>query len=229
MQTRQGSMLQSLRNVETFLGQHAEVLGNVVQSGARQRLADAIAALSTHVSGQAGSGVASRGSTQRHYALRQTLIRDHMAPVARVAAADLPRTPELAPLRMPAQNLPAEKLAAAAYGMADGARPFTGVFTAAGLPADFIEQLVAAADAMTSALDERAQKQSAQRGATTGLRASLTAGRRIVHVLDAFVRTALKDDPALLSAWNGAKRVRVIPPTPVSATPFSPAPTTPTP
>jgi hypothetical protein len=226
MQTRQGSMLQSLRSVEAFLDQHADVLGNVVQSGARQKLADAIAALSTHVSGQAGSGLASRGATQRHYAIRRVLIRDHMAPVARIAAADLPRTPELVPLRMPAQNLPAEKLAAAAYGMADAARPFSDVFTTAGLPADFVEQLVAAADAMTASLDQRAQNRSTQRGATTGLRASLSAGRRIVHVLDAFVRTALKDDPALLSAWNGAKRVRVIPPTPVlPSAPSSPAPT----
>lgn len=226
MQTRQGSMLQSLRNVEAFLDQHADVLADVVKSGTRQKLADAIAALSTHVAGQAGSRLASKGATRKHYALRRALIRDHMAPVARIAAADLPRTPELAPLRMPPQNLPAEKLAAAAYGMADAAKPFIEVFTAAGLPADFLEQLVAAADAMTASLDERAQNRSAQRGATTGLKASLSAGRRIVHVLDAFVRTALKDDPALLSAWNGAKRVRVIPPTPLPTTAASPSPAT---
>jgi len=225
MQTRQGSMLQSLRNVEAFLDNHADVLGTVVQSGTRQKLADAIASLSTHVSGQAGSSLASRGATQKHYALRRALIRDHMSHVARIAAADLPRTPELVPLRMPPQNLPAEKLAAAAYGMADAAKPFVTVFTAAGLQADFIEQLVAAADALTMSLDDRAQKRSAQRGATTGLKAKLSAGRKIVHVLDAFVQSALKDDPSLLSAWNGAKRVRVIPPTPTPViTPSSPAP-----
>lgn len=229
MQTRQGSMLQSLRSVESFLDQHAEVLQAVVQSGARQKLADAITALSTHVSGQAGSGLASRGATQKHYALRRALIRDHMAPVARIAAADLPRTPELVPLRMPAQNLPAEKLAAAAYGMANTAKPFASVFTAAGLPADFIDQLVAAADAMTATLDDRAQNRSAQRGATTGLKAKLSAGRKIVHVLDAFVRTALKDDPTLLSAWNGVKRVRVIPPTPTPVTTPSSPTASPTP
>lgn len=233
MQTRQGSMLQSLRNVETFLDQHADVLGGVVQSGTRQKLAEAIAALSTHVSAQSGSSLASRGATQRHYAQRQALIRDHMAPVARIAAADLPHTPELAPLRMPAHNAPAEKLAAAAYGMAGAAKPFASVFTAAGLSADFVEQLAAAADAMTASLDERAQSRSARSGATTGLKARLSAGRRIVHVLDAFVRTALKDDPALLSAWNTVKRVRVIPPTPTlvtnpSAPAVTPASTTPT-
>lgn len=235
MQTRQGSMLQSLRNAEAFLDKHADVLGNVVKSGTRQKLAEAIAALSTHVSGQAGSTLASRGSTQKHYALRRALIRDHMSHVARIAAADLPRTPELVPLRMPAQNLPAEKLAAAAYGMAETAKPLASVFIAAGLPADFIEQLDAAADAMTAAIDDRAQNRSAQRGATTGLKASLSAGRKIVHVLDSFVQSALKDDPSLLSAWNGAKRVRLIPPTPTpipaapSPSPATPAPTSSTP
>ena len=232
MQTRQGSMLQSLRNVEAFLDQHASVLGSVVQSGTRQKLADAIAALATHVSGQTGNNLASRGATQRHYALRRALIRDHMAPVARIAAADLPRTPELVPLRMPSRNLPAEKLAAAAYGMANAAKPFAGTFVSAGVAADFVEQLVAAADAMTTSLDDRAQNRSAQRGDTTGLKAKLSAGRKIVHVLDAFVQSALRDDPSLLSAWNGAKRVRVIPPTPptVSASPILPsAPSAPTP
>ena len=232
MQTRQGSMLQSLRNVETFLDQHADVLGTVVQSGARQKLADAIAALSTHVSGQTGSNLASRGATQKHYALRQVLVRRYMAPVARIAAAD---TPELMPLRMPSRNLPAEKLAAAAYGMAKAAVPFTAVFTAAGLPADFVEQLIVAADAMTGALDDRAQERNTQRGATAGLKAKLAAGRKIVHVLDAFVTDAIAGDEALLAAWNGAKRVRTIPPTPVApatpspSIPSTPAPITPTP
>jgi hypothetical protein len=220
MQTRQGSMLQSLRNVEAFLDQHADVLGAVVQTGTRQKLADAIAALSTHVSGQAGSNLASRGATQKHYALRQVLIRRHMAPVARIAAADLPHTPELLPLRMPSRNLPAEKLAAAAYGMAMAAIPFTAVFTAAGLPGDFAGQLTAAADAMTAVLDDRAQERNTQRGATAGLKAKLAAGRKIVHVLDAFVTDAVADDAALLASWNGAKRVRTIPPTPLTpATP----------
>ena len=223
MQTRQGSMLQSLRNVESFLDKHADVLGTVVQSGTRQQLSDAIAALATHVSGQAGSNLASRGATQKHYALREVLIHRHMAPVARIAAANLPHTPELMPLRMPPRNAPAEKLAAAAYGMAKAAAPFTDVFTTAGLPADFIQQLTAAANAMTSAVDERALERNTQRGATTGLRAKLAAGRKIVYVLDAFVMNALADDPALLSSWNGAKRVRIIPPTPVAPS-TTPAP-----
>ena len=57
--------------------------------------------------------------------------------------------------------------------------------------------------------------------ATDRLSAELTHARRVVRVLDAFIRKDLRHDPGLLSAWNAAKRVRktasatpaVVPPT----------------
>ena len=39
------------------------------------------------------------------------------------------------------------------------------------------------------------------------LKRKLSDGRKIVHILDAFVKSALKDDPALLRNWNLVKRV----------------------
>lgn len=231
MQTRQGSMLQSLRNVEAFLEQHADVLANVIQTGARQKLADAITALATHVTDQTGNTLASRGATKTQYALRQVLVHDHMAAIARIASAELPPTPAIAPLRMPARSIGAEKLAAAAYGMAQAAEPHAAVFTAAGLPADFIARLTGAADAMLKAIGDRARNGSNRRAATKGLQARLSDGRKIVRVLDVFVRTALKNEPALLAGWLTAKRVRVIAggvpagaptPTPTPVTPTTP-------
>lgn len=229
MQTRQGSMLQSLRNVEAFLEQHADVLANVMQTGARQKLADAVAALATHVADQTGNTIASRGATKAQYALRQVLVHDHMAPIARIAFAELPPTPAIAPLRMPARSIGAEKLAAAAYGMAQAAEPHAAVFVSAGLPVDFLAQLTGATDAMLQSIGDRARNSSNRRTATKGLQAKLSAGRKIVRVLDAFVRTALKDDPALVAGWLTAKRVRVIAggrspdASPPPATPTTPA------
>jgi hypothetical protein len=54
MQTAQGTMLESLRSVETFLDAHADKLAGVVKTGARQKLTDAIAALDAHASDQSG-------------------------------------------------------------------------------------------------------------------------------------------------------------------------------
>jgi type VI protein secretion system component VasF len=54
----------------------------------------------------------------------------------------------------------------------------------------------------------RMQSRGLRGGATSGLRQRLSAGRRIVHVLDAFVKSALKDNGPLLANWNVVKRVQ---------------------
>jgi hypothetical protein len=207
MQTAQGTMLETLRSVEKFLDDNADKLGDVVKTGARQKLTDAIAALDAHASDQTGGLLASQGATQKKRSLRQALLRDHMAKIARIAAADLPNTPELEPLRMPKGKPTVEKLAALATGMAATAEPYANVFIAAGLPTDFIAQLKAATDAMTSAISERTSSRGRRSGATVGLKTKLSDGRKIVHILDAFVKSALNDDPVLLATWNLVKRV----------------------
>jgi hypothetical protein len=208
MQTIQGNMLQSLRTVQAFLEENAATLTDVVKTGARQRLDDAIAELSVHVTDQTGSALASQGATLKQHTLRRALLHDHMAPISRIARSDLPQTPEIEPLKMPRGRSTTEKLAAAAFGMAKAATPFAGVFIAAGLPADFVARLDAAADALVVSLSDRAQSRGKRSGATKGLKSQLASGRKIVHILDAFVKSALKDDPALLTNWNAVKRVR---------------------
>jgi hypothetical protein len=79
-------------------------LAGVVNNGARQKLDDAITELSTHTADRTGSNLVAQGATQKKAALRQVLLRDPMAPIARIVKADLPVTMELEPLRMP--NMP---------------------------------------------------------------------------------------------------------------------------
>ena len=76
MQTAQGNMLQSLRAVHAFLDENAAKLTGVVNTGARQKLDDAIAQLSTHASDQTGHYLAAQGATQKKAALRAALLRD---------------------------------------------------------------------------------------------------------------------------------------------------------
>jgi hypothetical protein len=204
-------MLQSLRTVDVFLDQNAPQLAGVVQSDVRQRHTAAITSLEAQVSAQSEGSFGSKGATQKHQALRRALIRDHMIPIARIAAADLPDTPELRPLRMPASGVPVQRLAAAAYGMADMAQKYADIFTRASLPADFAAQLTAAADAMIASIGDRTKSRLVHRGATEGLKNSLAAGRRIVGVLDALVRSRLQDQPSLVASWESAKRVTQVP------------------
>jgi hypothetical protein len=208
MQTTQGSVLESLHSVQTFLTENADKLGDVVKTGARQKLADAIAELTTHAEEQQGSHLAAQGNTQEKRSFELVLRRDHMAPIARIARAELPPTPAVEPLKMPKGRPTVARLAALADGMANAATPFADTFISAGLPADFIAQLRAASTAMVASVAERNQNRGKRGGATTGLKQKLGRARRIVHVLDAFIQTALKDDQVLLSSWNIVKRVR---------------------
>ena len=79
------------------------------------------------------------------------------------------------------------------------------------LPADFAAQLTAAADAMIASIGDRTKSRLVHRGATEGLKNSLAAGRRIVGVLDALVRSRLQDQPSLVASWESAKRVTQVP------------------
>lgn len=210
MNTRQGSAMQALRSANAFLEQHADVLASVVQSGSRRKLAEVVASLEPLRVSQASDTLAALGATRRHHALRRTLLKQHMRPIARIAGAAFLGTPELAAFRMPRADLGAEKLAAAAFGMATAARVHASVFVDAGLAQGFADDLAAAASAMLHSVDVRAQSRSGHRGATTGLSTALREGRKLVHILDALVRNALEDDPALLAAWDSAKRSRLI-------------------
>lgn len=209
MQTRQGTVLQSLQDVQQFLDRYADKLGDIPASGARASLDQLVTELSSHAADQTGGTLQAQGATQQYRALRTVLLRDHMAPIARIARAELPNSPAVQPLRnMPRGRPTAQRLATLADGMAQAAVPYTDVFVRAGRPADFGKRLADAADAMLGALGDRNESRARRRGATMGIRTQLSRGRKIVGVIDAFVQSALASDPVLLAHWNLVKRVR---------------------
>jgi hypothetical protein len=75
---------------------------------------------------------------------------------------------------------------------------------------------------MVQSVGDRKASRVARGGATQGLKTLLSSGRRTVHALDAMVKSALKDDPALLAGWRIAKRVELVTGT-RPATPPAPA------
>ena len=208
MHTTQGNLLQSLRAVKEFLDDNAQQLGDVVTTGTRTKLDQIIAALEKHVAEQAGSVLAASRASRKRAELTTALLRDHMAPIARIAQADLPHVAGNNVLRLPRTNVSTERLAAAAEGMALEAAPYAEHFVQAGLPADFIARLTAAADALVQSVSERVTSRGRRSGATKGVKATLQSARKLVHVIDAFVTSTLANDPALLANWKRVKRVR---------------------
>src|SRR5437868_5437535 len=80
-----------------------------------------------------------------------------------------------------------------------------------GLPASFVEELRAAADALQAAIDERRQATSRRVGATKAIAAELKTGRLVVQALDIAFTRVLRSQPGLLAEWRNTKRVTVKP------------------
>jgi hypothetical protein len=207
MQTKQGAVLESLRAVNSFLDENADRLGDVVHSGARQKLADALAELDAYATEQTAAGLAAEGATKMKRMLQRRLRRRHMRPIARIARSDLPATTALE-LKMPKGRPTAQRLAAHAEGMAKAAAPFADAFISAGLPPDFLARLNAASSELVAAVSDRTQSRGRQSGATAGLKQRLSSARKLVHVLDTLIEAEVEDDEALLANWHMIKRVR---------------------
>lgn len=235
METRQGSTLQSLRTVDKFLDEHAAALGDVINSGVRKELTEIISELTGHIGAQTSGGMESYGATRKQRALRAALLRDQMAPIATVARARLRHVPELAAFKMPRGRPTTERLASVAYGMAKEAAKHADVFTEAGLSTSFVANLTSAADALVDSLSGRTNTVARRRGATRDLKEKLTAGRKVVAILNAMIKRELKtNEPGLLDAWNVARRVKklgegTIPLTPGQPMPSAPGQSTPSP
>lgn len=207
MDTVQGRVLESLRSVQAFFDKYVALLAGIANGVQRQKLDALVIELEGHVGAQSGSALAAKGATQKHQALREALLRDHMAKVAGIAAAELPGIPELEVFKMPKGAPSIERLRSAAMGMAQAAAPYADVFVAGGLSPDFIDQLVAAANATVVSVGTRKQNRVGGVAATEGLKKTLSNARKRVHALDALVKSALKDNPSMLAAWRTAKRV----------------------
>ncbi len=204
----EANQLRSLHAVQAFLDDHRPALAGIATGGARRRLDESLAALEQHVVEQSASELVARGLTQRYRALRRRLIRAHLVPVALIARAAEPPVAGLESFRIPRGKPTAQLLAATAHGMAKAATPFAETFIAAGLPDDFADRMVRAADAMIEALTARTQEWARHRAATAGLRIKLASARRLVRVLDAFVTSGCETDDGLLAGWASATHVR---------------------
>jgi hypothetical protein len=138
--------------------------------------------------------------------LRNALKLNHMRPLATVANAQLRQVPDFVALKMPPRNATSRTLIAWAAAMKTAAGEYSDAFVGAGLPADFLDQLQTAADALGNSLTNRTSNGAAQRGATIGLDAEATRGRQAVKVLDSLVEPLIQGNLALLGQWTAAKR-----------------------
>lgn len=202
MQNRQGRIVETLRAADNFVGDYAATMPDVATSGTRRKLSSQLADLNRFAATQFGSSRDSEGFTQKKSTLRTVLVTQHMAPIARVAAADLPKGPDLADLSMPSSKVSTQVLHGAAMGMASHADRHSATFVAAGLPVDFVSRLRDTANAMVAAIDDRARSRGARQSATEQIAVQVISARKTLRALDCLVQIALQNDPELLGKWK---------------------------
>ena len=206
MQSKQVLVQDTLTRVQRFLDEHADVVGDVNTSEFRAVLNASVDKLAMHAVDQTSSIRGAVAETAQERVLRSKLRLNHMRPIAAVARAKLHEIPELVAVAMPSADTNSRELIACASAMAFVAALNEQTFVAAGLPKDFLARLSAAAGALEDILATRGETRSAQVGATSGLGAEASRGRRAIRVLDALVEPLIAGDISLLAEWKAAKR-----------------------
>jgi len=98
-------------------------------------------------------------------------------------------------------------VAATAQAFADAAESVKALFIAGGLATTFVEDLEALLPTLDAASGERQTGLFDQTAGTAGLEALGDEALRLIQRLRPMMRTHLKNQPALLEAWNLASRV----------------------
>ena len=211
MRFRERSRLSALGRMQSFLNEQTTALGDVNRSVSRLALDDVVADLESRDVAQGSAITQAESLTKLKHERRTELRRLHMRPIAVIARSTLAHTPLITKLRVPVNMASDSSLIAAGHGMADAAEQYREAFVREQLPADFIDQLRAAADAVREVAVRRDQFQVEVTQATRGVADALWRASNVVKVLDALVVRQLQGRADLLAGWRRAKRVRAKP------------------
>ncbi len=134
-------------------------------------------------------------------------LREDMSAIARTARSMEYAFDGISELFRFNRNLTDEKLLARARAFASAAVARQADFIAYGLPATFIADLTAAADAFEATFAAAASATAEQVAATAESAAFIREGMIAKRILDGIVRNRYADDPGKLAAWLSASHV----------------------
>lgn len=203
------STLDSFQRVKEFISQHPFVSSPQVLGEQATELDDVIQRLSSEMVVQQSGADLTRVHVEKEAKLRRTLYTDHMQPIAQIARDVLGASSMDKAFRLPTGSRNVNRsLITAARAMAAAAESERDVFLRHGQPQDFIEQMRFATQVLE---DTRlAKTESARRRvtATKSVMDQLKRGRKAVRLLNAVLMPTLRKQPALLAAWQSARKVR---------------------
>lgn len=200
-------LTQSLRRSQYVLNVRADVLGAVNHTDARAQLDGAVITIDAAVDLQGTCLREWRGEVKRRKGLEKILTGKFMTPLSKFSRAELVGTPEFAALTPSATQLRTERLVASAHSMASAAAKWADRITAAQFPADFLQQLRAAANAVQASINAAQEAKVKLTGATKTIATAIKQGRSAVAKLDSAVSHMIVGNEPLKREWRTAKRV----------------------
>jgi hypothetical protein len=99
------------------------------------------------------------------------------------------------------------RLVNAALAMATAAKPLASQFTAAAFPANFVQQLTDAANALKAVIDTRRRKVADRGNATSAVEQALREARAAWYMIAAAVSRLVPRDSSLYDEWLAVRRV----------------------
>ncbi|HKS29122.1 MAG TPA: hypothetical protein VJS44_14940 [Pyrinomonadaceae bacterium] len=139
-------------------------------------------------------------------------LQDELEVISETARAMAIETPGLEDkFRMPRGRATDVDLLNIARAFAADALPLRDRFMAHGLPADFLDKLNSAIEALERAMAEQQRRKSERSSATAGLDDAVEKAVNKVRQLDAAVRNKFRENLTVLSEWEAARHVRRAP------------------
>jgi hypothetical protein len=217
MNSRQRYQYQSLRSSQLFLDAHVAEVGVLNGTEPRKQLDKSLEELDSKVTEQGTRTRDKLGERFNQRALERVLRKKHLDPIAKFARAELVDVPNFKALTPETAKFDGVRLVQVARAVAGAAEPLTAQFVGGHFPEDFVDQLLAAANAVKKSIDTRTEQHLKKVNATKAIREAIASGRSAVARLDARVTRLIAGNAPLLEEWRVAKRV-VAKPGPVRTT-----------
>lgn len=197
----------SLIRAQGFFDKNGVAIGSIVTSTAKKQIDDAVSQLRQHMTAQGATARAVAGQTGRIQGMAKQLVRSHISPITKFARANLRGVSDYETFTRTPKSSGPKKLVTQAYAIAKAAAPYAGAMTAAGFPADTVDQLLAATNELNDAIVKREPMRTARVQSTGSIAKLLDQGRDGVRKIDAVLAKRLVADAPALAAWRSASRV----------------------
>lgn len=166
------------------------------------------------VAGKMAAQESGYGESAQQFEVKDTCrenLRDEMSEVSRTSKAMEYAFDGIQDKFFFRRNLPDVQLLAKARAFIDEATPYTADFIAYGLPASFINDLTAAADAFEASFTAVVSATAEHIAARAEIAAELRQGMVVVRILDGIVLNRYANDPGKRAAWIAASHVEKAP------------------